>query len=196
MVVKRSPREALAELQRGNVRFWTNSATRPESSAFERRSLVCKQFPSVALLSCSDSRVPPEIIFDQGLGDLFVIRVAGNALDTSTMASLQFAVHHLKVKAAQLPAETLEGEPAQLEKALKSIKKGLDQERFEKLSLPRVLDREAVVVNVRRQVEALALEKGLMEKVRCGELILSGAFYELSSGIVDFFSEVSEVSAA
>merc|ERR1719436_832501 len=126
------PWEILAELQRGNARFWMNCANRPERSAFERRGLISKQFPSVAVLGCSDSRVPTEIVFDQGLGDLFVIRVAGNALDTATLASLQYAVHHLKVKlvlvlghelcgavkAAQLPIEALEGEPLQLEQAL------------------------------------------------------------------------------
>merc|ERR1712048_1236715 len=90
--------EVMADLQKGNARFWMGHATRPEKSAFERRALITKQFPSVAVLGCSDSRVPVEIIFDQGLGDMFVIRVAGNCLDITTLASLQYAVHHLKVK--------------------------------------------------------------------------------------------------
>merc|ERR1719284_1907692 len=128
-----------------------NTANRPEASAFERRALISKQFPSVAILGCSDSRVPTEIIFDQGLGDLFVIRVAGNALDTATLASLQYAVHHLKVKvvvvlghelcgavkAAQLPVETLEKEPSQLGQALKGLKAGLDLEGLRNLKDPR-----------------------------------------------------------
>jgi carbonic anhydrase len=67
-------------------------------SAFERRALIMQQYPSVAILGCSDSRVPIEIVFDQGLGDMFVIRVAGNCLDTTTTASLQYAVQHLHVK--------------------------------------------------------------------------------------------------
>merc|ERR1719436_360990 len=96
--MSRTPAVVLAEMQRGNVRFWSGAATRPEASAFERRALITKQWPSVAVLGCSDSRVPIEIIFDQGLGDVFVIRVAGNLLDTSTFASVQYAVHHLKVK--------------------------------------------------------------------------------------------------
>jgi len=94
LVMKMAPGEVLAELQRGNARFWMNRASRPERSAFERRGLISKQFPSVAVLGCSDSRVPTEIVFDQGLGDLFVIRVAGNCLATSTQASLQYAIHH------------------------------------------------------------------------------------------------------
>lgn len=74
------------------------AATRPEVSAFERRALINLQYPSVAILGCSDSRVPIEIVFDHGLGDIFVIRVAGNCLDTTTGASLQYAVKHLRVK--------------------------------------------------------------------------------------------------
>merc|ERR1739836_300213 len=58
--MKRAPADVLAELQRGNVRFWTGQATRPEKSAFERRALISKQFPHTAILSCSDSRVPIE----------------------------------------------------------------------------------------------------------------------------------------
>merc|ERR1719284_370870 len=94
----RSPQEVLAELQQGNVRFWTGQSTRPERSAFERRALISKQFPSTAILGCSDSRVPTEIVFDQGLGDMFVVRVAGNCLDRTTTGSLQYAVLHLNVK--------------------------------------------------------------------------------------------------
>merc|ERR1739848_668569 len=111
-----------------------------ETSAFERRALISKQFPSTAILGCSDSRVPVEIIFDQGLGDMFVIRVAGNCLDTTTIASLQYAVHHLKikvlivmgpegcgaVKAAQLPVDAINKEPESLGTLLKGMRKGLE----------------------------------------------------------------------
>merc|ERR1719203_166879 len=137
---ERTSSEVFAALQRGNARFWTGNATRPEKNAFERRALISKQFPSVAVLGCSDSRVPVEIVFDQGLGDMFVIRVAGNCLDTATSASLQYAVHHLKVKvlivmghegcgavkAAQLPLEAIDKEPESLGKLLKDLRRGLD----------------------------------------------------------------------
>jgi len=209
-VMKKSPKDVLGELQRGNVRFWTNSAQRPECSAFERRGLISKQFPSVAVLGCSDSRVPTEIVFDQGLGDLFVIRVAGNCLATSTQASLQYAINHLKVKvvvvlghemcgavkAAQLPQEKLEQEPTELEQALKSIKAGLDAGSLQHIQDPRAHDREAVTTNVKKQVERLARDKGIMSKVRQQELMVVGGFYEISSGIVDFFHEVNSTNSA
>jgi carbonic anhydrase len=87
----RTPTRVLDDLQRGNTRFWMGVATRPEVSAFERRALIMQQHPSVAILGCSDSRVPIEIVFDQGLGDMFVIRVAGNCLDKTTVGSLEYA---------------------------------------------------------------------------------------------------------
>jgi len=203
--MKRSPAEVFAELQRGNVRFWTGQATRPEKSAFERRALISKQFPSTAILSCSDSRVPIEIVFDQGLGDMFVIRVAGNCLDTSTTASLQYAVHHLKikalivmghegcgaVKAAQLPLDAINQEPESLSSLLKGMRRGLEAVDIAGVRDMKARDREAVTTNVKVQVETLTRDKGIMAKVRSGELMMLGAFYELSSGIVDFFHEVS-----
>jgi len=205
LAVKRTPAEVLAELQRGNMRFWTGQATRPEKSAFERRALISKQFPSTAILSCSDSRVPIEIVFDQGLGDMFVIRVAGNCLDTSTTASLQYAVHHLKikvlivmghegcgaVKAAQLPLEVINNEPESLGTLLKGMRRGLEAADIASVNDVKARDREAVTRNVKVQVETLTQDRGVMGKVRSGELMMLGAFYELSSGIVDFFHEVS-----
>merc|ERR1712137_1245774 len=80
------------------TRFWMGIANSPEVSAFQRRALIMSQFPRVAILGCSDSRVPTEIVFDQSLGDIFVVRVAGNVLDLAAAASLEYAIHHLKVK--------------------------------------------------------------------------------------------------
>jgi len=185
-------------------------ATRPEKSAFERRALISKQFPSTAILGCSDSRVPVEIVFDQGLGDMFVIRVAGNCLDTASTASLQYAVHHLKVKllivmghegcgavkAAQLPMEAISKEPESLRKLLKGMRRGLDTAELAKVQDVKAADREAVTTNVRAQVESLTGDEGIMAKVGSGELMMLGAFYEMSSGIVDFFHEVSGQEAA
>ena len=92
------PREVLRQLQEGNSRFWMGLAQRPEMSAMERRALIMQQSPRVAILGCSDSRVPIEIVFDQGLGECFAVRVAGNVYSAATAASLDYAVAHLKVK--------------------------------------------------------------------------------------------------
>merc|ERR1712039_887043 len=84
-----------------------------------------------------------------------------------------------------------EGEPSELEQALKGIKAGLDVKSLQHIQDSRAHDREAVTTNVKRQVERLAADKGIMSKVRQQDLMVVGAFYEISSGIVDFFHEVS-----
>eukprot|EP00929_Paragymnodinium_shiwhaense_P094457 TRINITY_DN5502_c1_g1_i1.p1 TRINITY_DN5502_c1_g1~~TRINITY_DN5502_c1_g1_i1.p1 ORF type:complete len:295 (-),score=75.01 TRINITY_DN5502_c1_g1_i1:392-1276(-) len=202
---KKTPQEVLADLQKGNMRFWTGNANRPERSAFERRALIAKQWPSVAVLGCSDSRVPIELVFDVGLGDIFGVRVAGNCLDTTTLASLQYAVNHLKVKvvvvmghegcgavkAAGLPPAAINGEPMALGNLLNNLKSGIDHNRLANIHDTRSYDREAVITNVKAQLENLARDEGVMGRIEAGELLCVGAFYEISSGIVDFFGELT-----
>jgi len=168
------------------------------------RALISKQFPLVAVLGCSDSRVPVEIVFDMGLGDMFVIRVAGNGLDTASMASLQYAVKHLKVKvvmvmghegcgavkAAGMASADIAKEPPALASLLESLKGGLEEKRLESIFDARARDREAVMTNVKRQIEQLSQDETITQKVANNDLICVGAFYEISSGIVDYFSEL------
>jgi carbonic anhydrase len=94
--------EALERLLAGNRRFLDGTRASPDAAqagawAARRQELVAGQQPIAAVLSCSDSRVVPEIIFDQGLGDLFVVRVAGNIVTGVLAASLEYAAHHLSV---------------------------------------------------------------------------------------------------
>ena len=81
----------------GNRRFAQNKAEHPWQDQLTRESLIESQNPDVAILSCSDSRVPPEVIFDQGLGDMFTVRTAGQMIDSAVLASLEFAVTELNV---------------------------------------------------------------------------------------------------
>ncbi len=87
--------EALAKLLEGNARYVEQARLNPNQSDERRDSLIGGQSPYAIILGCSDSRVPPEIIFDQGLGDLFVIRVAGNVVDDIVLASIEYAAEHL-----------------------------------------------------------------------------------------------------
>jgi len=89
-----NPREALERLQQGNRRFASNVQYSTSASESRRRELVAGQEPFAVILGCSDSRVPAETVFDQGLGDLFVIRVAGNIVARSQIASVEFAVEN------------------------------------------------------------------------------------------------------
>eukprot|EP00941_MAST-03F_sp_MAST-3F-sp1_P003740 g3740.t1 len=197
----RSPKEVLASLQRGNTRFWMGAATaHKQGSAFKRRALIMAQHPSVAILGCADSRVPIEIIFDQGMGDIFTIRVAGNLLDMSTLASLEYAACHLKVKvlmvlghegcgavkSARLAKKQIEKEPKDLSGLLLSIKDGLEEERLSQIYDETAQDREAVVTNVVKQVEKLKKVPSIAKMIEQKEILVVGAFYEMSSGIVDF----------
>ena len=89
------PEDALARLMNGNARYVDGYAAHPHADAPRRLQVSTTQRPFAVILACADSRVAPELIFDQGLGDLFVIRVAGNVVDDAVLASIEYAVIHL-----------------------------------------------------------------------------------------------------
>jgi carbonic anhydrase len=93
--VIRGADQALAELLDGNRRFVTAKRTYPDQSIQVRRELSTAQKPFAVVLTCSDSRVPPEVVFDQGLGDLFVVRLAGNIVDQAVRGTIEYAVEEL-----------------------------------------------------------------------------------------------------
>ena len=88
---------ALRQLLEGNARFVADAELHPDRGAELRARLASEQHPMAVILGCADSRVPPELLFDQGLGDLFVIRNAGNIVDTMSLASVEYAVDNLGV---------------------------------------------------------------------------------------------------
>ena len=92
-----SPQDAWARLRAGNARFVDGRPEHPNQSFAHRIEVAKGQHPYAIVLTCSDSRVPPEILFDTGLGDIFVIRVAGNTADDAAIASMEYAVEHLHV---------------------------------------------------------------------------------------------------
>jgi carbonic anhydrase len=197
--VARTPAEAIRELKIGNSRFFSGTAERPEISALERRAQILAQTPFAVVLGCSDSRVPIEVVFDQGLGNLFVTRVAGNVVESATIGSIEYAVEHLKshvvvvmghegcgaVKAAMLPQETRDKEPECVRFLLDRIAPAVNAIaaiRDEKARM-----REAVVANVRQQVHALRRNPTIQRAIERGQISLVGAYYEITSGAVDFF---------
>ena len=92
-----SAEEALARLRAGNARFREGHLEHPDQGAVRMHQLEREQHPFAVVLSCSDSRVPPEIVFDEGLGDLFVVREAGHVAGAPTLGSIEYAVEHLGV---------------------------------------------------------------------------------------------------
>ena len=88
--------EALAKLMAGNQRYVRHEQQHPNQSSARRKELETGQHPIAVILACADSRVSPELLFDQGLGDLFVIRVAGNIVDDAVLGSIEYAVEQLR----------------------------------------------------------------------------------------------------
>lgn len=206
--IARTPQEALRALKTGNARFFSGQARRPEVSAAERRAQILGQTPFAVILSCSDSRVPTEIVFDQSLGTLFITRVAGNVVDTGTTGSIEYAVEHLKthlvvvmghegcgaVKAALLPAADRARETPSIQALLNQIVPSVSQ-------IPKIRDetakmREAVVANVRQQVFNIKKQPTIREATANNKIAVVGAFYEITSGAVDFFETDEDLRLA
>ncbi|WP_341711061.1 carbonic anhydrase [Erythrobacter sp.] len=193
-----TPDEALELLKEGNRRFLDDTTYEPSMDRMRRLELAAAQRPFAAYLSCSDSRVPPELLFERGLGELFIIRNAGNTLCTTALGSLEFAVTNL-----QVPLIVVMGHEAcgALDAAVslargKASFSGNISKVLQSL-LPAVLETDpwadhivdaAAVSNVRRVVRELREEASpaLLEPQRTGKLMVVGAYYHLSSGKVDF----------
>ena len=90
-----APAEAISKLKEGNGRYTSGNLQHPGQTSERRAELAKTQHPFATILSCSDSRVPPEIVFDQGLGDLFIVRVAGNVINDEGLGSVEYSVDHL-----------------------------------------------------------------------------------------------------
>jgi len=194
-----TPDEALARLLEGNRRYVANKSFCPNESTTTRTKLATGQAPFAIILGCSDSRVPPEVVFDFGLGDLFVIRVAGNIVEDAGVGSIEYAVEHLgtplivvlgheRCGAVKATIETLEagaeapGHIAELVRKLKPAVEASAKTPGDKVA-------NAVRENVRRMVTELAgLEPFLKEKVEGGKVKVVGAHYDLDSGVVELLS--------
>ena len=198
-------REALERLRAGNRRFVASIGDHLTSTPTIRRiDLQTQQQPFAIVLGCSDSRVPAEIVFDQGLGDLFVIRVAGNIVAPSQIGSVEFAASrfgtplvvvlgHTQCGAILATIEELQQTSGHQSQNLRSI---VDRVRP---SVEAVLSRgltgdaliyEAVRANVMVSVDQLRHGSEILEAlVGRGELRIVGAEYSLETGVVDFFDE-------
>ena len=191
--------EALGRLRDGNFRFVNGVENKLRSINQARRAeLVDGQSPFAVIVACSDSRVPVELIFDQGLGDLFVIRVAGNIVAPSQIGSVEFAAANLGTKLVVVLGHSNCGV---VDATLKEL--SLQQEirspnlrsivnricpAVEALDNPSLND--AVVANVRNSVARLRSGSGILEAlIDSGDLTVVGAKYSIESGVVDFIDD-------
>jgi carbonic anhydrase len=198
--------DALARLQEGNRRFVSDeSRSEADSSHARRMSLVLSQEPFAIVLGCSDSRAPAELIFDQGLGDLFVIRVAGNIVAPSQIGSVEFAaerfgtrlvtvIGHSHCGAVTATVDELLGGGSVSTRTLRSIVdrvKPAIKPLLESDEDREALLREGVRANVRMAVDHLRHGSELLERlIREEGLLVVGAEYSLESGVVEFFEGV------
>jgi carbonic anhydrase len=205
-----SAQEALEHLREGNRRFTSDVGGRDTLTSQTRRlELASGQEPLAIILGCSDSRVPVEFVFDQGLGDLFVIRVAGNIACQSQIGSVEFAaarfgtrlvvvLGHSKCGAVRATLEELrrpeEDRSRNLRSIVDRIRPSVEALLATDLGLqPDALIQQAVRANIR--VAANDLRQGsevLKQLIQQGGLLVVGAEYSLETGIVDFFDGMPE----
>lgn len=205
--------QALERLREGNRRFVAEARSHGEATGSARRHEVASgQEPFAILLGCSDSRVPAEIVFDQGLGDLFVIRVAGNVVASSQIGSVEFAaaryatrlvvvLGHSQCGAVLATVEELQRPSNNQSRGLRSI---VDRVRPSVEALlatelrhdPEALVREAVRANIRASANQLRHGSDILEQlIQKHDLLVVGAEYSLESGEVDFFDGVPDIGS-
>ncbi len=199
-----SAAKALQSLKEGNGRFVSDACDNNLRNSSRRSELVAKQEPFAIILGCSDSRVPAELVFDQGLGDLFVIRVAGNIVAPSQVASVEYCAETFKtqlvvvmghthcgainatISELQLPAaERSENLSAIVNRIGPSVETLLETDL---INQPEALMRAAVRSNVRACVAHLQHGSKILEQLTVSNgLQIVGAEYCLESGKVEFF---------
>jgi len=194
---KVAPVEALARLKAGNQRFIAGKLQHPHQNPKRRAELITGQRPFAIVLGCADSRTSPEVLFDQGLGDLFVVRVAGNILDNHVLGSIEYAVEHLGAQlivvlghqhcgAVQAAKETLDSKaeaPAHINSLVTAIQPAVEATRG--------ADVEATIkANVENVVQSLRSSEPVLKKeVEAGAITVLGAYYDLDTGAVAFSEE-------
>jgi carbonic anhydrase len=191
----RTPDEALARLLEGNARYMSNQSIPLDESPERRTAVASGQQPIATIFSCVDSRVPPELVFDQGLGDLFVIRTAAHVIDKAVLGSLEFGVAELKIPllvvmghakcgAVKATIETLEASataPADIDYLVDSIQ----------LAVENVAGQEgdrldnAVREHTKLVTEQLKTSAILVDALAAGSLKIVGARYDLDTGGVE-----------
>jgi carbonic anhydrase len=196
--------EALDRLKEGNRRFVTGRASGDPYANHSRRDLIEGQEPFAIVLGCSDSRVPAEIVFDQGLGDLFVIRVAGNIVAPSQVGSVEFAAERFGTPLVVVLGHSRCG--AVLATLEELVRPSQDQSRNLRAIVDRVrpsvesllatdlsqdhdaLVRHAVRANVSVSANHLRHGSDVLEQlIQRDRLRVVGAEYSLDTGVVDFF---------
>ncbi len=208
-----TPAEALARLVEGNRRFVAGALEHPDQTAARRALLGGSQHPFALVLSCADSRVPPEIVFDAGLGDLFVVRSAGHVLDHAILGTLEFGVEQIgtpvvvvlghtgcgAVKATLQAVETgASGTGTDIDTLVEAITPAVEEAEEEGHAGHDPADGEILALAVRHNVErtvADVLAAPLVgPAVAQGRVAVVGGVYDLDTGVVDLVTGTVDVT--
>jgi carbonic anhydrase len=195
-----STETALKKLLDGNRCFVQNKLKiKEKSTASVRRGLASGQHPYAVILSCSDSRVPPEVIFDKGLGELFVVRDAGNVVSPVVLGSIEYGVQHLGARlimvlghsqcgAVKAALDSTGREDSNVKAIIEKITPCVKLARRQTKDKSRLLD-AAIDLNIKRSAQMLTRESPLIDKlVHSGKVRIVCAKYDLKGGTVSLFS--------
>jgi carbonic anhydrase len=192
-----APAEAISKLKEGNGRYTSGNLQHPGQTTERRTELAKTQHPFAAIVSCSDSRVPPEIVFDQGLGDLFIVRVAGNVINDEGLGSIEYTVDHLGTRlilvlghqrcgAVDAARETIAAKgkaPGHIQSLVTAIQPAVEA------TVNGDLD-ATIKANVKHVVDALRSSTPILKaKVDSGDVKVVGGYYSLDTGGVTFLDE-------
>lgn len=187
-------KKAISRLVEGNKRFANNKSLHPNQDERRRKEIAQKQSPFAVIVGCADSRVPPEIIFDEGLGDLFVVRVAGNVIGPIELESIEYGVFHLNSAVVLvLGHENCGAVDAVLKNDFSDI------ENIAKFISPAVKDSEklgknneleaAIKQNAINMKDFLENSSKINQAVHDKKIEVHAAYYNLESGLVEFLEK-------
>ncbi|MBW1765830.1 MAG: carbonic anhydrase [Deltaproteobacteria bacterium] len=194
MMERLNSKAALAKLMSGNKRYVMAKQLHSNLTSERRAELKDGQCPIAIILGCSDSRVPPELIFDQGLGDLFVVRVAGNILDNVVLGSIEYAASHLGTSLVMILGHSkcgaIEATAARgrMEGHLPCLAAAIQPSLDEVKDKPGDLINNAAKENAKMIGQKLLSEPILAARANAGKLRVVAAFYDLDTGVVEVIS--------
>ena len=192
-----APAEAISKLKEGNSRYTSGNLQHPGQTTERRTELAKIQHPYAAIVCCSDSRVPPEVVFDQGLGDLFIVRVAGNVINDEGLGSLEYTVDHLGTRlilvlghqrcgAVDAARETIAAKgkaPGHIQSLVTAIKPAVEATAKEDLDA-------TIKANVKHVVDTLRSSTPILKAaIDSGKIQVIGGYYSLDTGAVTFLDE-------
>jgi carbonic anhydrase len=192
-----APAEAISKLKEGNGRYTSGNLQHPGQTTERRTELAKTQHPFAGIVCCSDSRVPPEIVFDQGLGDLFIVRVAGNVINDEGLGSIEYTVDHLGTRlilvlghqrcgAVDAARETIAAKgkaPGHIESLVQAIKPAVEATAKDDLDA-------TIKANVKNVVQALRSSTPILKaEVDSGKIQVIGGYYSLDTGAVTFLED-------